>query len=197
MNDNSLKCWGRNDFGQVGSGSTESDVYSPQLVYFGTNRYAISVSISYIRSCAVIDDGSVKCWGKNEYGALGIDNSDTWYISRTPVAVGLGAGISAKEISAGRWHACVILSDNSGVKCWGRNDYGQLGDGTTTQRNSPVTASVLTITSSMYPVYIALSYAHTCVMMNDSSVQCFGFNDSGQLGNGSTTNSLNPVDVNL
>ena len=88
-----------------------------------------------LHTCALLDDDSVKCWGRNDYGQLGHGNT---FSAATNVgemgdnlrAVDLGPGRTAKMIDAGDYHTCALLDDDS-VKCWGRNDYGQLGLGDT------------------------------------------------------------------
>ena len=102
-------------------------------------------------------------------------------------AVSLGAYTA---IAAGEWHTCALTA-GGGVKCWGNNDYGQLGDGTTTRRNTPVDVSGL----SSGVAAIAAGYYHTCALTAGGGVQCWGNNLYGQLGNGEFGYSPTPVDV--
>jgi alpha-tubulin suppressor-like RCC1 family protein len=88
-------------------------------------------------TCARLSDGTVRCWGHNEYGQLG-DNTQTSRL--VPVAVSGLSGVA--EIVAGASHTCARLSDGT-VRCWGNNDYGQLGDNTQTSRLVPVAVSGL------------------------------------------------------
>ena len=80
------------------------------------------------------------------------------------------------------------LLDNSSISCWGSNNYGQLGDGTTTDNSTPQTVSNISTATD-----IALGHYHTCVLLSDGTVKCWGYNSNGQLGDGSTTNRSSPV----
>jgi alpha-tubulin suppressor-like RCC1 family protein len=117
--DRTVKCWGSNASGQLGSGGVSKYSLTPVSVTGLTGVAAISAGYGY--TCAVLVSGPVECWGYNAFGMLG---NGTMTSSATPVAV---RGITnAVEISAGSEHACAALADNS-ARCWGYNDYGQLG----------------------------------------------------------------------
>jgi alpha-tubulin suppressor-like RCC1 family protein len=96
----------------------------------GTGRTATAISAGFFHSCALLDNASVKCWGRNTFGQLGIDNATQMGDNAGEMAVlpvvNLGTGRTATAISAGHDHTCARL-DNASVKCWGWNDYGQLG----------------------------------------------------------------------
>ena len=98
-------------------------------------------------------------------------------------------GFEGAQIAAGYYHTCAWLSDGS-AKCWGDNYYRQLGDGTTTQRTSPV--DVLSLSNVEQ---ITAGFYHTCARLSDGSAKCWGRNNSGQLGDGTTTQRTSPVDV--
>ena len=107
-------------------------------VDLGTGRTAKMISAGYAHTCAVLDDDSVKCWGRNNYGQLGFGDTSNrgdgpGEMGDNLDAVDLGTGRTAKMISAGDVHTCAVLDDDS-VKCWGDNDYGQLGLGDTSNR---------------------------------------------------------------
>src|SRR5439155_1625058 len=122
----------------------------------------------------------------NNFGQLG-DNSTTGRL--TPVDVsGLTSGVTA--IAPGVYHTCA-LTTAGGVKCWGANGNGQLGDNSTTDRLTPVDVSGLTSGVAA----IAPSYLYTCALTTAGGVECWGANYYGQLGDNSTTNRLTPVDV--
>jgi alpha-tubulin suppressor-like RCC1 family protein len=133
----------------------------------------------------LLADTSIKCWGYNASGQLGnytTDNSNT--------AVTLGFEITgATSVSAGRAHSCALFADTT-VKCWGNNDYGQLGNGTNTRFLFPTLTSGLTGATA-----ISAGYFHSCALFADSTVKCWGYNVYGGLGNGTNTDSNTPVSV--
>ena len=129
-----VKCWGLNTFGQLGDNSQTTRLTPVDVSGLSSGVDAISAGVYH--TCAVLSTGAVKCWGYNPYGQLG-DNSQTNRL--TPVAVsGLSSGVTA--ISAGYLHSCAFLSTGA-VKCWGGNNFGQLGDNSQTTRLTPVAVS--------------------------------------------------------
>jgi len=183
-NSGGVKCWGDNDFGQFGDG-TYSDSYVPVDVVDLTSGI-ISVSTGYRHTCAVTTSGGVKCWGDNDFGQLG---DGTYSDSYVPVdVVDLTSGIIS--VSTGYWHTCAVTT-SGGVKCWGSNYYGELGDGTTTYSNIPV--DVVGLTSGV--AFASSGYRHTCAVTTSGGVKCWGWNENGQLGVGTTRRRYTPVDV--
>jgi alpha-tubulin suppressor-like RCC1 family protein len=181
-----LYCWGNNEAGQVGAGNTTNLLYlSPSLVIgFGGGIGAVTAGDNF--SCALTMAGTVICWGDNTYGQTGNAGSSKYL---TPVLV-TGLSSSAIGIAAGDNHACALIY-NGTVQCWGLNSSGQLGNGTTINSATPV--AVNGITGSV--VAIAAGGGHTCAVTNSGATWCWGLNSSGQLGNGTITNSLTPVAV--
>ena len=98
----------------------------------------VSIAFGDRHACGLTDDGTVKCWGRNNNGQIGTSGGD----KNTPIQVSFGSGLTATSIYAGRNHTCAILSDGS-VKCWGANQYGQLGISTTANANTPTTINTL------------------------------------------------------
>lgn len=179
-------CWGGNYNGQVGDG-TYTDRTSPTQVS-GLTSGVVQISVGAEHSCALTSDGGVKCWGIGTHGELG-NNSNTK--QNTPVAVsGLTSGVTS--IGLGNYHTCAVLSSGE-AKCWGYNGSSRLGDGTTTNRNTPVTVSGLT--SGV--LGIAGGDSHTCAITTSATVKCWGNNDLGQLGDGTTTTRSTPVTVSV
>jgi len=180
-----VKCWGANYDGELGDGTT-TDRITPVDVY-GLSRGVIALAAGENHTCALLDGGGVKCWGGNGFGQLG---DGTMEQRSTPVDVsGLSSGVTA--LAAGDRSTCALL-DGGGVKCWGANWYGQLGDGTMEQRSTPVDISGL---SSGVTALAMGGYGYTCALTSAGGVKCWGWNHFGRLGDGTTTNRSTPVDV--
>ena len=140
-----VKCWGYNAYGQLGIGNTTTmgdnvNEMGDNLAFvpLGNNRTAKKISLGLSHTCAILDNDSVKCWGYNAYGQLGIGNNtnignNLWSMwGDSHPTVDLGVNVSATHISTGAHHTCVITNLGD-VKCWGYNAYGQLGLGNNTQ----------------------------------------------------------------
>ena len=192
LDDGSVSCWGWNSAGQLGDGTSTDRDTPTQTSSLGTDRTAIAIAAGKYHTCAILDDGSVSCWGAGNGGRLGDGtNSDR---NTTTQTSSLGAGRTAVAITAGESHTCAILDDGS-VSCWGRNWDGQLGDGTTTNRNTPnQTAS---LGAGRTAVAITAGEFHTCAILDDGSVSCWGSNWDGQLGDGTTTHRTTPTAIEI
>ena len=150
---------------------------------------AVQITTGSSHACALTEDGGVLCWGSNDAGRLGIgqDEEDVPFSNAPLDVAGLDSGIDG--VYAAYAHTCAVTS-TGGVKCWGGNWSGQLGDGTTISSNVPVDVPGLTGVKA-----IAGGGAHTCALTNDGGVKCWGANERGQLGDGTRTASRTPVDV--
>jgi alpha-tubulin suppressor-like RCC1 family protein len=147
---------------------------------------AYKISASGMHSCALLIDSTVNCWGQNGYGQLG-DGTTTDSYYQTVKVVGLKDVLS---IFTGRRNTCALLKDRT-LKCWGYNGWGQVGDGTSTnQRNEPVTVAGISGVLN-----VAIGSTHTCALLEDRSVKCWGYNNVGQLGDGTNKTSVKPVSV--
>jgi alpha-tubulin suppressor-like RCC1 family protein len=184
-----LSCWGANEHGQLGDGTL---VDRPSPVTVVSLGGIVEAALGYEHGCALKTDGSVWCWGDNAYGQLG----DGTRASR-PTATAAVIGITtAAHLAAWLEHTCAVLKDGS-VWCWGRNNVGQLGDGTTTDRPTPVRAGTIANAVEITAGGEATpsSESHTCARGSDGSVYCWGDNSFGELGDSSTTTRTTPTHV--
>jgi alpha-tubulin suppressor-like RCC1 family protein len=187
----SAYCWGSNVDGQVGDGMT-SECEFPYLPLPAYGYLMITGGSDH--TCAIVSSNVAACWGYNYYGQLG--TGDTTDLTEPTKAVKYGANLSTmtgvQAISAGpaSSHSCAVTTGGA-VKCWGRNLDGQLGNGNATSQNRAV--DVVGLSSGAADT--ALGYSHTCAVMTSGAVKCWGANGSGQLGTGTTSPSLTPVDV--
>ena len=182
-----VKCWGDNWTGQLGSGTWVNT--SPAVNVKGRTSGVTAITSGIMHSCALLSSGSVKCWGANNYGQLGDGTTSN---RNEPAQVsGLTSGVVS--ISGGYEHTCAVLT-NGEAKCWGRNGYGELGDGTTTHKNVPTSVKV-----DGQPISgiasISGGLRHTCAITTGGAAKCWGYNALASLGNGTVIDSLTPVNV--
>lgn len=214
LDNNSTKCWGRNITGQLGLGNVTNYGSSAgqmgdslPVVNFGTGRTAVKLAGSENTSCALLDNGSVKCWGLGAsgsysgtsytyYGELGLEtNNKSWGIGAgemgdflPTVNLGLGVGETITDIAGGRAHYCASISTGT-VKCWGRNNRGQLGIDNTTQIGDVAGTMGASLSAA-----IGVSSVSTLSMMRESScatlsggtAKCWGRNSAAQLLTGAS-----------
>ena len=192
-----VKCWGTNYWGQLG---VNGNIYTTaQLgtnwpsVDLGSGRTALAITTGDFYTCAILDTGAVACWGKGTFGQLGYGNTaNRGYadLGSALTTVNLGDGRTATAISAGGNFTCAIL-DNGSVKCWGLNNFGQLGQNSTTWLGD--TANEMG--ENLLPVFlgsdrtaktIAASNDTVCVTLDNDTLKCWGANSNGQLGTGDT-----------
>jgi alpha-tubulin suppressor-like RCC1 family protein len=230
-----VKCWGANLNGQLGDGTTTNNSLPVDVT--GLSSGVIAIAAGGEHTCAIATGGTVKCWGWNKTGQLGIGTTSD---SSTPVDV-VGLAGDVKAVATGGRHTCALMTAG-GVKCWGYDEFGQLGNGSTANSAIPVdvaglTGSVSTITTGgnltcalrtesgvtcwgidltgqlvggatfdrAAPVDVAgltsgittvvAGYYHVCATSRDGGVMCWGGNDTGQLGNGTTADSPTPIAV--
>ncbi|HEX6833441.1 MAG TPA: hypothetical protein VF132_07905, partial [Rudaea sp.] len=189
-------CWGDNSRNELGT-SPESYAERPQLVYFrdGTvmdDVRAVGAGTDF--SCALRIDGSVYCWGDNSFGEVGSGWGGEF--KKLPTQVWLTA--AAVSISVGEYHACAVARATS-LWCWGRNTWGELGNGNTTDQSSPVQVVVTDGAGHRAPlvgvVKVDAGAGHTCAILSDTSAACWGANGDGKLGDGTAKDKLSPSAV--
>ena len=140
----------------------------------------------FARMCVEVG-GAVYCWGINANGQLGDGSKVERHTAVQVVNITTATSVSARHGD----HACATLADGT-VQCWGSNGDGQLADGTTIYRLTPVLVSGITTATSV-SAGGSMSGSHTCAMLADGTVQSWGYNGNGQLGDGTTTDRLTPV----
>jgi len=188
-------CWGGNLSGQLGAGITDTEKLYPVKTIFSDKRKILEISSGSKHTCVIDELGDVFCWGANEKGQLGDgnggfagDDKTPADFSRIPVKAESGE-LKFSDVSAGYSHTC-ILSDAGKIYCFGDNKNGQLGDGTTEMRLTPVALNSDKVFKS-----VSAGFEHTCAIDDKDELYCWGGNPVGQLGTGDKENSLTPVKV--
>lgn len=215
-----VRCWGDGSRGQLGTGAVTSQVTASAATPVmasggGVLSGAVALGAARDRTCALVGDG-VRCWGE---GSLQAAEPEGFHGSALLVAVGEGhvcaafgaprvvrcsgadeqgqsaghqpllANVIIKSLVAGRQHTCAMLEDGS-LQCWGKNDAGQLGDGTTTDSRVPA------LVNGLPPALeVRAGARHTCARLRNNTVACWGANDAHQLANGTLDASAKPAPV--
>ncbi len=188
LEDGTVKCWGLGASGQLGTGEYESSTTPVQVMASDSSPLdeVAAISAGNGSACALLESGAIMCWGYNEFGQLGAGLAAE--NSAYPVTV---AGLtSVRAIDAGEFHACALL--DTGVWCWGNNSAGQLGNAASENSNVPVHVSG----SGPSVTAFATNFNHTCAILDSRQVWCWGLNDYGQLGDGTTIDRDIPVQIN-
>lgn len=156
-------------------------------------RGVVELSLGAEHSCALLDDGSVRCWGANDSGQLGLGDVDPrgdvpGEMGASLAAVNLGAGVRVKQIAAGGKHTCALL-ETGAIKCWGLNSSGQLGLGDNRPRGTTAASMgsallAVSLGTGRTALSVALGESHTCALLDNRQVKCWGLNAGGQLGLG-------------
>lgn len=178
-------CWGRDNYGQLGDGSSITDQSSPSAVSGGLVFVSLDIGLNH--SCGVVSSGLAYCWGKNDRGQLGDGGSNS--DQSEPISV--NGGMSFTSLSAGENHTCGLHSSGQAY-CWGRDDRGQLGDSlASNDQSSPVSVAGGHIFTS-----VESGSEHSCGLKSSGEAYCWGRDNYGQLGNaGSNVDQSTPVSV--
>ncbi|MFI5298194.1 MAG: RCC1 domain-containing protein [Polyangiales bacterium] len=192
-----IVCWGSGNSGTVGF--TSGSYSRPTATMAGggyTGSNAASIAAGGGSACLVTTGGAVACWGWGADGVLGNGSTTATYV---PVAVSAGGsytGSNAASVALGAYHACLVTTSGA-IDCWGQNDWGQLGNGATTNTTTPVAVSTVAGTyDGTNAQSLALGNLHSCARMKSGALACWGLNYHGQVGAGSsTTNYTAPTPV--
>jgi alpha-tubulin suppressor-like RCC1 family protein len=200
--DGKVKCWGTSGVGELGLGDTVQRGDGPgemgsnlPFVNLGTGRTAAAITAGVHHTCALLDNGQVKCWGWSVDGELGLGDTSArgdgpGEMGDSLPAVSLGTGRTAVAISAGSWHTCARL-DNGQSKCWGANADGQLGLGDTANRGDNPgemgdSLPAVALGTGRTATAIWAGGRHTCALLDNGQLKCWGSNQFGQCGVGDT-----------
>jgi alpha-tubulin suppressor-like RCC1 family protein len=173
-----VRCWGDDTFGQVGNGTQTAVVSSPTAVMTasgtltGVSQLALGGLMDAFHACALLLDGTAVCWGSDVSGELG----DGLFATSSLTAVAVKSLTGASEITCGKFHSCARVGGS--VACWGSGIMQAVGDGTNSHYTPFTVFGIDTVRQ------IAAGTFHTCARLGDGSVDCWGFNDQGQLGDG-------------
>ena len=212
--DETVHCWGENGFGQLGLGDRSNRGDDPKElgsalrpVDLGSTRAPLALALGDRHSCVLLEGGRIRCWGANEAGQLGLGDratrgDDPGELGDQLAPVDLGPEAVAVALAAGANHTCALLAGGV-VKCWGSNEFGQLGLGDTEARGDApgeLGAALSAVELGSAATAIAAGRNHSCAVLSNGSVVCWGMNGARQLGledglsrGTDTTLSLEPV----
>lgn len=192
--DRSLWCWGDNLYGQLGDGTVINRNLPTNVK--NLNGPVQSFELGLYHSCAIVGDrGQLQCWGRNDKGQVGNGNLDALSTPETIIES------DVVQVSVGDGGTCAVKKDGT-LWCWGLNHKGQLGVGDKVDRSKPVQvvalgSQVKFVSTNGYVFGGSYEESHTCALKTDGSLWCWGANESGQLGDGTTGNKSVPTEVKI
>ena len=193
LSDQSISCWGSNEYGQIGNGEIDGTIgiSTPYSVpEFSSGSNASLVRAGGHATCVVTTDGELFCWG---YKALkGVTNDNSYITTPTHIP---HQGTNVTDVSVGGYHTCSLL-ENGSVMCWGRNDFGQRGLGYTQSATDPFTErATIDFGNNRTALQVSAGTHHSCAILEDWEIVCWGNNTYGQLGNTPSNHESTPVTV--
>ncbi|MCA9705203.1 MAG: hypothetical protein KDK70_05045 [Myxococcales bacterium] len=188
LEDGAVQCWGANEHGQLGYGHTQRIGDDEPPADAGTVALggpAVALTAGAHHACALLDDGSVRCWGANDTGQLGLGHTESIGDDETPDGQDpVAVGGTVVELTAGAGHTCARLEDGA-VRCWGANEHGQLGQGNThTIGDDELPESLPDVLLGGVATSVVAGARHTCALVEGGRVHCWGDGQLGQLGLG-------------
>lgn len=196
--DSQVYCWGYGDSsGRLGNASIEGSKVPVAVSTRGVlkDKTVKSITAGEDHTCVIASDDKAYCWGANYYGQLGINSKTGSFVPAAVDTTGVLKDKTVKYITSGGSSTCVIASDNKAY-CWGHNGYGQLGNYSNVDSLVPVAVEMTDALEGKTIKSIAIDESSACAIGSDDQAYCWGYNKSGQLGNGSTSSSTVPVAVN-
>ncbi|SEU39323.1 RCC1 domain-containing protein, partial [Stigmatella erecta] len=194
-----VRCWGNNQYGQLGYNTTQHVGDGEAIASYGyvnVGGIVVKLAAGDNHTCALMDTGKVRCWGLNNSGQLGYGNTQNVGDNEQPWSVGdVNVGGTVKDIVAGWGHTCALM-DTGKVRCWGYNGYGQLGYGHTNSigdNELPMTAGDINVGGNV--LQLSANYYATCALLTTGFVRCWGYNGYGQLGYGHTNTVSVPANA--
>ncbi len=203
LGSNAVKCWGDNEAGQLGQGDTSPRGDAPNelgaslpAIDLGTSVPIDSISAGTAHTCALFVDGTIKCWGLNADGVLGLGDNDSRGDAPGEMGTALPfvplGGLAARQVSAGDTHTCARFEDGR-VACWGGNLNGQLGIDSVLSRGAApdelgVNLQLAQLGAGAQAKQVVASAGYSCALLEGDTVKCWGRNVNGQLGQGDTDN---------
>jgi alpha-tubulin suppressor-like RCC1 family protein len=208
LDNNALACWGNpigtSDNIQHGSTSNTMGDSLPQLSVSSSHTIT-AFAVGDLFACVILDNATLKCFGSNLSGNLGVPASTSSLgaegdMGDTLPTVNLGTDVSVRAITLGKYHVCAIVNTGQ-VKCWGYNQYGQLGNGSTANLGDDAgemgdNLPFVNLGSGRTATVISAGANHTCAILDNNTLKCWGYNGYGQLGQGTgTTRGDNPGEM--
>ena len=187
-------CWGYGANGNLGNGSSGGSYVPVQVLTAAATPMtgAIGLASGGGHSCALLSNGTIRCWGRNSDGQIGNGT-----LTQANYATLIGGGFTTfVQVDAGAYHSCGLLA-NGQVKCWGQGTYGQLGNGGFGGATTPVGVSLSIGPPADLAKQIDLGGFHSCALLQSGQIRCWGRGASGQLGNGVASDSNVPVAVKI